>query len=134
MKKIKYKDLNARQQEIYNFQKVSAIFADFGYTTVKLSDDWMGADFIAINFDGTEHLKVQLKGRMTFEQKYLGKELYICFCDRSTNKWYLYPHDETLENFLGQIGETDSWKVKGGYNYRVLSKFAKEILEPYFLG
>ena len=48
--KIKYEDLNARQKETYNFQIVSALFADYGYTTIKLSDDWLGADFIAINF------------------------------------------------------------------------------------
>lgn len=133
MKKIKYEDLNARQQEIYNFQKVSAIFADFGYTTVKLSDDWMGADFIAINFDGSEHMKVQLKGRMTFEKKYMGKDIHICFCDRSCEKWYLYPHDETLEHFVKQIENTDSWKLKGGYSYPVMSAYAKGKLEPFIL-
>ena len=46
--RIQYDDLKGKQQEIYNFQKVSAHLADYGYTTIKLDDDWMGADFIAI--------------------------------------------------------------------------------------
>ena len=43
--KIDYSKLNARQQENYNFQKVSGVLADYGYTCIKLSDDWNGADF-----------------------------------------------------------------------------------------
>lgn len=128
MKKINYSNLNARQQEIYNFQKVSAIFADFGYTTVKLSDDWMGADFIAISFDGSQDLKVQLKGRLTFEKKYIGKEIYICFHDSKSEKWYLYNHDKILEKFIKRIENSDSWRLKGGYSFPYLSEFSKESL------
>jgi len=128
MKRIDYKNLNARQKEIYNFQKVSAIFADFGFTTVKLADDWMGADFIAISFDGLTYLKVQLKGRMTFEKKYIGKGIHICFCDRVSGKWYLYPHDETLEKFLNKIENSVSWKLNGGYSFPGLSTYAKSVL------
>ena len=133
MQKIYYENLNARQQEIYNFQKVSSIFADYGFTTVKLSDDWMGADFIAISFDGSKHIKVQLKGRMTFEKKYLGKEIMVCFCDRKNDCWYLYDHDELLKKFVKDIGNTESWSIKGGYSYPVLSKYAKEELAKYIL-
>jgi hypothetical protein len=133
MKKIQYDNLNARQQEIYNFQKVSAVFADFGYTTVKLSDDWMGADFIAISFDGSQDLKVQLKGRLTFEKKYLGKEIYVCFRDSKSEKWYLYNHDEMLEKFVRKIENTDSWKLKSGYSFPYLSEFAKDSLKSCVL-
>lgn len=58
LKKISYSDdLNARQKENFNFQKVSAVLADYGYVTMRLSDDWQGADFIALhkrwrNFEG----------------------------------------------------------------------------------
>ena len=76
--KIKYKDLNGRQKEIYNFQKVSSVLADYGYTTIKLDDDWMGADFIALHVDGLRYLKVQLKGKLTFDNKYIGKDIFIC--------------------------------------------------------
>ena len=50
--RIRYADLNARQKENYNFQKVSAVLADFGFTTLRLTDDWQGADFIAQHIDG----------------------------------------------------------------------------------
>jgi hypothetical protein len=60
-KKIIYSELNARQKESYNFQKVSAIFADYGFSTIRLSDDWQGADFIAQHIDNQVFLKVQLK-------------------------------------------------------------------------
>ena len=53
LNKIKYEDLNARQQENYNFLKISAVLADYGFMTLRLSSDWQGADFIAQNNDGT---------------------------------------------------------------------------------
>ncbi len=37
---IQYADLNSRQKENYNFQKLSAVLADYGYVTMRLSDDW----------------------------------------------------------------------------------------------
>lgn len=62
-KKIQYVDLNARQKENYNFQKIAASLAEYGYSCMWLNDDWQGADFIANHIDGVEFLKVQLKGR-----------------------------------------------------------------------
>ena len=132
--KVDYKKLNPRQQEIYNFQKASAIFADYGYTTVKLSDDWMGADFIAISFDGAQYLKIQLKGRLTFEKKYQGKNIFICFHDKSTNNWYLYEHDKLLEKFVESIKHSESWDIKGGYSYSYLNDYRKEMLKPDLFG
>jgi hypothetical protein len=32
--RIRYANLNARQKEHYNFQKVSAVLADFGFVTL----------------------------------------------------------------------------------------------------
>lgn len=46
--KISYRELNARQKENFNFQKVSAVLADYGFVTFRLSDDWQGADFIVL--------------------------------------------------------------------------------------
>lgn len=34
--KIKYDDLNAKQREIYNFQKLAAVLADYGFNCIKL--------------------------------------------------------------------------------------------------
>jgi hypothetical protein len=60
----------------------------------------MGAEFIAIHFDGNRYLKVQLKGRLTFDKKYIGKDLFICFYDKD---WIIYPHDELLSLFEPEI-------------------------------
>ena len=78
---IRYHDLtNAKQKENYNFLKVSAILADYGFMTMRLNDDWQGADFIAQHIDGETFLRVQLKGRLWFAKKYMDKSLFIvCF-------------------------------------------------------
>ena len=89
MEKVNYKSLNPKQQESFNFQKVSGILADFGYFTMKLSDDWESADFIAMHYRDKSFLKVQLKGRITFDEKYRNKDLFICFEDKTTSTWYL---------------------------------------------
>ena len=129
--RIRYADLNARQKENYNFQKISAVLADFGFTTLRLTDDWQGADFIAQHIDGETFLKVQLKGRLTFGEKYRGKDLYVAFEDGGT--WYLYPHDDVLAVVLEEtnVSNTDSWQKRGGYSFPGLSKPMAQILEPY---
>jgi len=38
-----------------------------------------------------EVVKIQLKGRLTIDRKYLKKQLYIAFSDNGN--WYCYPHD-----------------------------------------
>lgn len=128
--KIAYGDLNAKQKESYNFQKVSAVLADYGFITIKLSDDWHGADFIAQHLSGNT-LKVQLKGRLSFYKKYQGKDLWICF--REENEWYFYLHDELLKRMLAEtkIGNTESWVIHGGYSFSGLSQQLKTMLEPY---
>ena len=128
---VNYSDLNARQKENYNFQKVSAVLADYGFFTLRLSDDWQGADFIAQHVNGETFLKVQLKGRLIFDKKYAGKNLYIAFYEADT--WYLYPHDELLELVLSQsnIGATRSWQKSGMYSFPQLSRQLLETLAPY---
>ena len=132
MLRIRYEELNARQQESYNYQKVSAILADYGFVTIRLSDDWRGADFIAQHVDGTTFLKVQLKGRLTLDRKYEGREIHICF--RAGADWYLYPHDSIMEQILASstITGTKSW-TKGLYTFPSLSRKLRGLLEPYRL-
>lgn len=79
LKPIRYDDLNAKQKEIYNFQKIAAALADYGFNCIKLQDDWLGADFLAYHKDGSQTLRVQLKGRVTIDKKYLERDLYITF-------------------------------------------------------
>jgi hypothetical protein len=131
--RVSYDELNSRQKENYNFQKVSAILADYGFLTHRLSDDWQGADFIAQHIDGETFLRVQLKSRLTFNRKYQGKDLYIAFPHNET--WYIYPHDELLKVILEQstIRNTVSWSERGGYSWNSLGRTLLEILEPFRL-
>ena len=129
--RIRYEELNGRQQETFNYQKVSAVLADFGYLTIRLSDDWNGADFIAQHFKTKEFLKVQLKSRLTFDKKYLDRDLYICFRDGEHEMWYLYNHQELLEKVLGQFQDTKQWLEGRPYHFPSLSTGIKKLLEPY---
>ncbi len=130
---IDYPTLNSRQQEAYNFQKVSAVLADYGFTTIRLSSDWQGADFIAQHIDGSTFLKIQLKGRLTFDKKYRDRDLYVCF--PYGGEWFLYAHDELLRTVLEttNIGETSSWKDRGAYSFPSISRKIRELLQPYRL-
>ena len=116
MERINYNDLNPKQQEIYNFQKCAALLADYGFNCIKLADDWQGADFLAYHKDGTETLKVQLKGRLTIDKRYLGRDLWMIF--RVRENWFLIKHDELVQIVGRTTGwlESDSWKVRGGYS------------------
>jgi len=67
--KISYEQLNARQKEVFNFQKVASLLADYGFNCIKLDDDWQGADFLAYHKDGVNTLKVQLKPRPGIAKK-----------------------------------------------------------------
>ena len=109
--------------------------ADYGYLTIRLSDDWGGADFIAQHIDGT-FLKVQLKGRLTFGKKYIGGSLHICFRDGDGGEWYIYPHDDLLKELHaeGKLLGTKPWEVDGSYDFPKLSKLHKKLLERYRLG
>jgi hypothetical protein len=125
--------LNSRQIENYNFAKLSAILADYGFNTMRLSADWNGADLIAQHIDGSS-LQVQLKGRFGFWQKYRGKSLYMAF-PATNGEWYLYPHDELLQVVLPRIESTPSWKGEtsgeAGYSWPGIPAWAQDLLEPY---
>lgn len=132
--KINYKSLNSKRKEAYNYQKVSGVLAEYGFLTILLSDDWEGADFLALHNSG-ETLKIQLKGRLYFSKKYFGKNLWICFYDKDSWSWFLYPHDEVFDlvTNLNIILNTDSWNLKGEYHIVKLSKKLSELLKIYKL-
>ena len=131
--KIAYDSLNARQKENYNFQKISSVLADYGYTTMRLSDDWQGADFIAQDKNGA-FIKVQLKGRLTFAEKYCGKEIFVCF--RDTEDWYLFDHDVLLSVAIEKtnIKNTESWKVGHEYSFPTIPKELGYEISQYKIG
>ncbi len=112
-----------KKTEIYNFQKLSAVLADYGFCTIKLQDDWYGADLIAqnMNFDNTnnynvEYLKIQLKGEAggVFNKKYEGKGIWIAFPYKG--EWYLYPHDAMYEVFAKEYFGIKNLYEKGKYD------------------
>jgi hypothetical protein len=135
--KVRYDSLNARQKELFNFQKIAATLADYGYNCIKLADDWQGADFLAYHVNGTTTLKVQLKSRLTIDQKYHGKDIWMAF--PHGDYWYLIEHDRLVEK-VGK--QTDwltslSWKDKHGYssvsiNAGLLESLAKDRPGPVY--
>ncbi len=130
---IRYADLNLRQKENYNFQRFSGVLAKYGFVTMRLSDDWHGADFLAQHIDGKTLLLVQLKSRFAIAQKYIGKNLYICFLLKSA--WYPYPHDMLVDWVLKytNIGNTHSWKQQKHYSVPSPSLHLAGELEKYWL-
>lgn len=120
--KVNYRTLNSRQKEVFNFQKVSGILADYGFHCMKLDDDWHGADFLAYHKDGEDTLKVQLKSRPCIYKKYLRKNIFIAFPFRGD--WYLIEHDM----FVSKVGEhtnwlnTKSWIKSGSYSSTKLNQ------------
>lgn len=112
--RITFARLNSRQKENYNFQKIAARLADYGFNSIRLTDDWQGADFIAVHIDGETFLKVQLKGRLVIDRKYHGKGIHIAFLHG--DELYLYDHD-ALVSFMeanAKIGaDSVSWHQHG---------------------
>lgn len=131
--RVAYADLNSRQQENYNFHLVAARLAEYGFHSMRLSDDFHGADFIALHIDGSTMLRVQLKGRLTFDGKYYGKDLHIAF--RENDRIYIYPHDELRKRFEGE-GHVDGsnskrWIEDGSRSWpRVPAKY-RPLIEEY---
>ena len=114
---IEYKNLTARQKENYNFAKSSSRLGDYGYSCSRLTDDWDGADFIAVHIDGSIRT-IQLKSRVYFRERYSRKELWIVF--RDGDDVYFFPHDKLLSKFIsiGAINtEADSWRVHGWWSW-----------------
>ena len=132
LRRVDYRELNGKQKEIYNFQKVAARLADYGFNCIKLDDDWMGADFLAYHKDGVQTLRVQLKGRLTISKKYSGKDLYLCF--RHQDNWYLVPHD-TLVDIAGLTTKLAQYAFlgKGQYSSANPSQKTLKALADYRL-
>lgn len=135
LKQIRYAGLNARQKENYNFHKIAAVLADYGYSSVWLNDDWQGADFMANHINGQRTLRVQLKSRVTIDRKYIGKNIYIAF--RHNGDTYLYPHDEVMQllfKIMPRTAARQSWGRKGKFSWpNPMPKGLEQILAKYKL-
>ncbi|MBZ5601564.1 MAG: hypothetical protein LAO79_04590 [Acidobacteriia bacterium] len=127
--RVDYGLLNSRQRENFNFAKLAAALADYGFSAMRLSDDWKGADLIAVHIDGEHDMKVQLKGRLTFDKKYAGKGIWVAF--RQGDSWYLYDHDELFGRLSGRIETSNAWQDDGSYSWPEPPAWAKAMLESY---
>ena len=123
--KVSYKDLNSKEKENYNYHKVAAALAEYGYDSMRLNNDWQGADFIAVR--GNEMIKVQLKSRFTLDVKYEGKDIYIAFIEDSTVKIYL--HDEALKIASNNIKDSESWRLRQRYNFKQTPKRYSDVIK-----
>ncbi len=122
--KIDYNQLNSKQKENYNFHKVASALADYGYDSMRLNNDWQGADFIAVK--NNEMLKVQLKGRFTVDKKYIGKGIYLAFIENEIIK--IYEHDKAIKMLPNNILDSSSWSDKGGYSWGQTPKIYDSII------
>lgn len=130
--RINYNKLNARQKENHNFQKIAAHLADYGFNCLRLTDDWQGADFIACHLNGVTFWKVQLKGRLAIDKKYLGKDIHVGFLHH--NSCYVYPHDDFVNEAIsrGSLREESSlWTNKGSRSWSKPPKWALKLLEDH---
>ncbi len=130
--RVPYADLNSRQRENYNFHKLAARMADYGFNCIRLTDDWQGADFIAVHVDGETSLKVQLKGRLVIDRKYLGKQIYVAFLHG--DEAYLYDHDAFVRHLEtnGLIGDASvTWHDKGFRSWPSPPAWAITYLQDY---
>ena len=41
--RVAYESLNAKQKDIFDFQRSAAMLADYGFNSIKLANDWLGA-------------------------------------------------------------------------------------------
>ena len=96
-----------------------------------LNDDWQGADFIACHINGNTFLKIQLKGRLTIDQKYSGKNIFIAF--NQDNNWYIYPHDQLRNELLnrGLMIKSKSWNLNGCYSWPKIPKNISVHMKQY---
>ena len=124
--KVNYNKLNSKQKENYNFHKVAAALAEYGYNSMRLNDDWQGADFIAVN--GDEMLKIQLKGRFTITHKYRHKDIYVAFIENGKVK--LCYHDDAYSLVKEHTKKTKSWNMKigGGHSWGKTPEYFQSIL------
>lgn len=135
--RIPYAALNSRQRENYNFAKLCAALADYGFTLLRLTDDWEGADALALHVDGKDTRRIQLKGRgVSLDRKYEGKGLWMACTDKN-GTWYVFPHDE-LRDFAKKeaLLNKPSWNANGKFRRPDVTKRIKAFMKGngYVLG
>lgn len=138
LERIQYRDLPPKGQESYNYHKVAALLADYGFECCRLHNDTNGADFLAYHTDRGP-ISVQLKGRPVINKKYLDKKLHIAFPLGDRDKpeewvWFLYPHDDLVLHILVEkrsMTATKSWHDAGNFAWSRVPAWLGDWLADY---
>ena len=137
-KKTDYAKLDGRQKEVYNFHCVAALLAKCGFATYAIRDDWNGGDMFARHMTTNATMIVQLKSRMTFDKKYLGKDVWIGFPDGDGAS--VFPHDSFLEAYQSKratrgrpLDDNDAWTADGKVSWASPTLELRQMLATYRL-
>ena len=123
--KFKYEELNSRQKENVNYHRIAYELSKYGYNSMRLNDDYQGADFIALHTSG-EIIRVQLKSRFTLSKKYIGKDLYIAFIEGDDAK--IFEHDKALPLLRESTLKTESWAIRGGHSWKQTPRYFESVI------
>ena len=118
-------------QEAISKRSVQARLLSQGWMTFDPAADVDGVDWIAMHLTSGEVRKIQQKGRLHINKKYLNKDLWICAVYPELT--FIVPHDELLKTTAGeQAQNTNSWE-KGDYHWPKPSKELINELSEYIL-
>src|SRR5947209_6070372 len=136
--RVAYQELNAKQREVYNFHHIGAVLAKYGFASYPIRDDWNGGDMFARHMLTGSAITVQIKSRLTFDKKYLGKDLHIGF--PSDDLIYVYPHDEVLADYTAlrkrrglALDASQAWARDGLVHWAKPTQELLELLRPFEL-
>lgn len=124
-KRIANSDLSERQRENRNFHQLAALLSTCGFNSTPIRDEGQGSQFIAYNGESKAILRVQLKDRLTIDEKYLGEGICIAFPLGESNSWYLFPHDDVYHFFSVNSG------IDKGFSSGSIPKFSEEYMEKF---
>ena len=131
LNRICFSTLDKKQREVYYYQKVSAILADYGFACTWLLADWRSADFLAVHQKNGTVLKIQLKsGGYEINEKYCKyKDLWMLFLQRRKRgepeeDWYLIKHHDLVEKARQTTNQlnTKAWKKGKGKGKYVIPR------------
>lgn len=136
LSKYRFEEMGAKFREHRNYNKISAHLSDYGYMCSWLPVDSEGADFIAVHCKTNDVLKIQLKGRITIDPKYSGKNIYMAFPlnDKDSSKnWVIVPHDELVHIFTNaERWDNGKDKSSGKVPKKIMEKVIMlSLVEPF---
>lgn len=136
--KVDYHSLNAKEKEVYNFHHIGALLAKHGFASYPIRDDWSGGDMFARHMVSRKSLTIQIKGRLTFGKKYMGKDIHIGF--PKGDGAYVYPHDEVLSKYLRlrkrrgkPLSHNKAWSVGGLVHWGRATEDLMGLVSAYHL-